>query len=173
MTYIVVGKDVAGAQLAGLSVLCLQPFAVLLHRLLEDSPFSATDKAARLPAIRASWLLGLLLLQDFAIKPHGNSFNTLEPLVPVLPNESTFIALTFEQVDTFVEFAHTLGDLLGSVRVTQVLRIECLCVEVLFESAVAECTQQARSYTLASQTAEDLQLGFAVNQMLNLRTIDT
>jgi hypothetical protein len=46
-------------------------------------------------------------------------------------------------------------------------------VEELFETTIVEATEETRTDSFAGEAAEDLKLGFAVNQVVHLGAVDT
>lgn len=71
-----------------------------------------------------------------------------------------------------MKLAEAFGDLLGGARIVEILGIECTSVEEFFEATVREGAQKAGTNSLASQTSENLEFGFAIYEVVYVCTVD-
>lgn len=133
---------------------------------MEDGPLGAADETL-LFAVCAR------LLVHLGIQPLDDLLHACKPLIPVAPDKWTVFALGVQQLDTVVELTHALSDVTAGVWVAHLRWRQWSSIEELFETTVLEGTQHARTNVLAGQTTKDEKFSFAVDQVLDLRAIDT
>jgi hypothetical protein len=115
----------------------------------------------------------LVVLSNLLIEPSNDLLTTIDPLVPILPYKWAGLSLFLQEVNTLMKLPHTLCDLLGRLRVAQLLRSQWLCMKKLLEASVGEGAKQAWTNSLSSKTRKNMQFRVSVNQMLYLWAVDT
>lgn len=171
-TYVVVSKYEPLVDLVDAAVLVFEPLPVLHDCVPEDWPFSTTHESSLLPLI-CRRLNGLAIaVFDLLIEPCDDLLASLDPFVPILPHEWTGLSLFFKKINTFVKLAHTLGNLLGGVWLSQLFCGERFGIEELLEAPVGECAEKARPNALACKALQYLELGLPIDEMLYLWTVD-
>lgn len=163
-TYVVVCKHQAPVDTLDTAISLLEPPPVLLNHLAELRPWHATHQTA---------CRGVHVLEILLVEPGDNLLATVDPLVPVPPDEWPAFTLGPQQLDALMELSHALGNLLRSLRNADVVESEGLRMEVLFEAAIVEGAEQAWSNAFAGQTTQDLQLSFSIDEVLDLGAVDT
>ena len=150
--YVVVCEHHALIDLLNAAVLLLKPLSILLDHLPEDGPLHTTDQASLPPPIRRRLDGCVATLEDLLIKPRNDLLAAVHPLVPVLPDKWTSIALRSEKLNTFVELSHALGDLLRCLGLAQLFEAERLCMQELLKATVFESAEQTRADAFTSET---------------------
>ena len=136
-THIGVGKDEALANRSLVLVGAVEVGAELDDSVPELWPGCSADIAVGLPGVyhRGSTRPLRQVVQILVKKLH-NAANIVKPLVPVLPDTRTSVSLRREQINTVVQLAHSLGNLLHGIRLAQIHWPQCDGVEVLLEATI-------------------------------------
>lgn len=173
-THVIVGKHQPLVEVVCSSILLVQPLPVFLNRLPEEIPRNTTNKATLPPQFefRSCLRVWLCLLNPF-IKPFRDVLTPVDPLIPVAPDERSIIALLRKKINTLMKLAHALSDLYGGFRVAEVLARQCTGIEKLLEATVREGAKKTGANLLPSQATKDLELRFAIDEMLDLRAVDS
>ena len=139
LTHIIMCKHQLLSDAGSPSILPVEPVTVLSNNLPEDSKFHSTYQSTFLPLVRTRLGRSLSTFQNLFVEIRDYLFTSILPLVPISPNEGTFVSLSFEQLNTIMKFAHTLGNVSRCFRHSKVLCPKRPRMEKLLESAISEC----------------------------------
>lgn len=140
ITHIIVCKHQLLSDTSWTSILVEEPLPILLHGPPEERPVDTTDQPTFLPIFRARHCRPLFVYQDLIVKPGNDLFASINPLVPIPPDEGSFFTLLLQQLNAIVKLAHSLSYLLRSFGDANVPSGQRPRVEKLFESTVGEST---------------------------------
>ena len=168
-TYIIVCKNQLPFDLLETTKMIKQPKSIILHSFSKRRPRHTTYQTAFAPWFRST----RTGQQNFIVKPRDHLLAAVDPFIPITEHcwpTKTFI---LQQFNTIMKFPHTFRDLPGSLGIAQFLRGQWMSVEVFLETAILECAQHSWSDIFSAQSAKYLKFPISINQMLNLRTINT
>lgn len=172
LAYVVVGKDQVLLDAVRPAVPFFEPLPIPLEGLSEDRPLRPAHKPPLLPRVVSREVRCAVAHPDLLVAPRNNLFAPVNPFVPIPPHKRPVLPLLRQQVDPVVQLAHSLGDLLARLRIAQLLGRQGARVEELLEAAVPKGAEQARADALAGQAPQDLELRFAVDEVLDLGAVD-
>lgn len=147
--------------------------SVFVHHGLELGPVCTADEAPFLPRVARGGIRRRVVSSDLLIEEQSALLDIAHPAIPVLEHRRPLILLLLKEINTVVQLTHSLGNLLRCGRVPEQLRCQRFSVEILLESTIRESSQKPWSDSLPCKTLEDGQLSVPVNQILNVRAVDT
>jgi len=167
------GKDKLLPNTCLASILPKEPITVLPYCCPEHRPFDSADQSSLLPVVGVRFCGALLAIEDLIVEVRYDFFAPVFPFVPVSPYEGSFVPFFLEQLDSVMKLTHALSDVLRSFRYSQVFGGQRPGMEELLEPAVSERAKKPRPNLLASKPTQYLQLALTVNEMSDLRAVDS
>lgn len=126
-----------------------KPLTISFNCLSKGGPGNTADKASPAPSFGCCFAL-VVLRSDLLVQPIDYLLAAVYPLIPVLEDHGPSFPLIYKEIDSIVQFPHSLRDLFHSRRIAELLGCEWASFEVLFKPPVFECTQHLRANILSA-----------------------